>query len=146
MSADSFCLSVGQIFLCNVPCYLPLRACSSGSSGIESTLKKCNTCVLSSIIVNYKPRSKDYIVIQEELIDESQFMRLPLQRQTELLSHYCGDIKDKIISSSTMTEAQRIADEQCLLFQRSCSSEVLRHAMTRYVQDIIKTKHHSMKF
>lgn len=77
-------------------------------------------------------------MIQEELTDESHSIRPPLQSQTELLSYYCRDIKDKIIGSSTMTEAQRIADEQCLLFQGSCSSEVLHRAMTQYVHDIIK--------
>ncbi len=74
----------------------------------------------------------------DELVDESTFDQLSFQDQTELISHYCHDIKNKITGSQTMAEAQGIADEHCMQFQRSCSSEVLRNAMTEYVQGLIR--------
>lgn len=77
-------------------------------------------------------------MIFDELTDESSFILLPFQEQTELIAHYCHDIKNKITGSQTMAEAQGIADEHCLQFQRSCSSEVLRNAMTEYVQELIR--------
>lgn len=73
----------------------------------------------------------------DELVDESTFIRIPVQEQSELISHYCHDIKNKITGASTMAEAQRIADEHCLQFQQSCSSGVLRNAIIQYVQHLI---------
>lgn len=76
--------------------------------------------------------------MQDELVDESVFTQLPFQKQTELISRYCGGIQEKISSAPTVADAQNIADEQCAQFQQSCSSEVLRTAMTVYVQNLIR--------
>jgi len=77
-------------------------------------------------------------LVFDELTDESSFIQLPFQEQTELIALYCHDIKNKITGSQTMAEAQGIVDEHCLQFQRSCSSEVLRKAMTEYVQGLVR--------
>jgi hypothetical protein len=77
-------------------------------------------------------------MIYDELIDEGSFVQLPFLQQTELISHYCGQIKEKINGAVTQADAQIIADEHCAEFQRKCSSAVLRNAMTHYVRDIIK--------
>ncbi len=76
----------------------------------------------------------------DELIDDSEFLHLPFPKQTELISHYCSGIQEKITSASTLAAAQIIADEQCLQFQSICSSAVLRYAMTEFVQNLIRQK------
>jgi len=76
----------------------------------------------------------------DELTNESVFTQLPFQKQTELISRYCHGIQEKINLSRTLHEAQRIADEHCEQFQRSCSSDVLRNAMSEYVQNLIRQR------
>lgn len=73
----------------------------------------------------------------DELVDEETFVQLPFLQQSELISQYCGQIKEKIRCAASLDDAQKIADEHCAEFQRSCSSAVLRNAMTHVVRDII---------
>ena len=76
----------------------------------------------------------------DELTDESVFTKLPFQKQAELITRYCNGIQEKINLSPTLTEAQRIADEHCEQFHRSCSSDVLSKAMSEYVQNLIRQR------
>lgn len=76
----------------------------------------------------------------DELIDDSEFLNLPFPIQTELISKYCNGIQEKILRSSSMAEAQNIADEHCLKFHDVCSSAVLRNAATEFVQNLISQK------
>lgn len=76
--------------------------------------------------------------MNDEIVDESVYLQLPFQQQTELISRYCGGIQEKISNAPTEMDAQKIADELCAQFHRSCSSDILRSAMTEYVQNRIR--------
>ncbi len=60
-----------------------------------------------------------------------------LTLQDSLLTQYCSEAEERILSAATILEARQIGEELCTRFQRECSSELLFHATRQYIEEII---------
>jgi hypothetical protein len=77
------------------------------------------------------------VAMEDELLNEQQFVRLGEQRQELLLARHCTVIEDSIRRAASRSEAEKIADTACLKFNTMCSSSIVRGALHQYVQNII---------
>jgi bisphosphoglycerate-dependent phosphoglycerate mutase len=78
--------------------------------------------------------------MNDELLDEQSYRQLPGNKQTELISKYCHEFGKAIAGTKTLSEAERLAEEQCGKFELLCSSSLIRTAMRKYVHEIINER------
>jgi hypothetical protein len=76
--------------------------------------------------------------MNEELLNEQQFLRVNHFRQSELIANHCSGIKEKIRLSASISEAERIAASTCKNFEHECSSSIVRNALALHLQNIIE--------
>jgi hypothetical protein len=74
----------------------------------------------------------------EELLTDYQFGQLHRTRQTELIVSHCATIEEHIRHASSRLEAEQISSSACSEFKNECPSEIVRNALTRHVEDLIK--------
>jgi hypothetical protein len=80
------------------------------------------------------------MVQNEELLNDQQFLQLSQIRQSDLIAKHCAGIEEHIRTASSRFEAERIAANTCLCFQKECSSVLVRNALTHRVEEFM-TKH-----
>jgi hypothetical protein len=76
--------------------------------------------------------------MNEELLNERQFLQVNQIRQSELIANHCSGIKEKIRLSASISEAESIAASACKKFERECSSSIVRNALALHLQNIIE--------
>lgn len=75
--------------------------------------------------------------MEDELLNEQQFLQLGEKRQSLLLARHCTRIEDEIRGAVSRKDAERIANDACLKFNNDCSSTIVRTALHRHIQDLI---------
>jgi hypothetical protein len=71
---------------------------------------------------------------------ENRSSQLTVDLQSDLVSHYCGDIDAMIQEAATLEQAKRIGEEACRKLERECRSELVLNATRAYVRDIIRKR------
>jgi hypothetical protein len=80
------------------------------------------------------------MMFNEELLSDERFAPLSNTQQSEIISKHCAEVEKYIRTASSRLEAERISANTCLQFQHECSSDLVRNALTRRVEELI-TKH-----
>jgi hypothetical protein len=76
----------------------------------------------------------------DTIMDENTYIQQPNSIQRELIERYCSEIKEIILKTESLFDAQNIASEQCEKFELLCESSVIQKAMRKYVDDIINER------
>jgi hypothetical protein len=73
----------------------------------------------------------------EELLTDERYRQLNGNQQSELVARHCADIEDRIRSAPSRLEALRLKELACSRFKQTCSSVLVRTALTRHVEELI---------
>ena len=74
------------------------------------------------------------MVLEEELFNEQQFLQRNQIQQSELITKYCAGVEERIRSAVSKEDAELIANAACDKFKSECTSEIVRKALTKYMQ------------
>ena len=85
------------------------------------------------------------MVLSEELLTDNRFVQLSNHRQTEIIAKHCMTVEEHIQQASSRFEAERIAIDECLLFEQECPSLLVRNALRRRVEELIHQHWNSKK-
>ena len=75
--------------------------------------------------------------MDEELLNEQQFLQLNQTRQSDLIAKYCAGIEEQIRVSASRSEAESIAAAACKNFEGECSSSIIRNVLALHVQNLV---------
>ena len=75
--------------------------------------------------------------MNEELLNEQQFLQLNQTRQSDLIAKYCAGIEEQIRGSSSRSDAESAAAAVCRKFERECSSSIIRNVLTLHLQNLV---------
>jgi len=69
--------------------------------------------------------------------EELSFDRpLTHRRQADLIRQYCKGLDERIRAAKSKEQAERLVNETCQHFERTCESKVVRSFLKRYVHNL----------
>lgn len=76
----------------------------------------------------------------EELADETDGPSPPSDRQSELISRYCGDVIKQLRSALNDGEARIIAQCACVSFEQEFESPLVKKALLNYMNRLTENR------
>jgi hypothetical protein len=76
--------------------------------------------------------------MNEELLNEYQFLQLNQTRQSELIAQHCAGVEENIRLSASLSEAENIVKAVCEKFDGECSSSIIRSVLVQHLHNIVK--------
>jgi hypothetical protein len=77
------------------------------------------------------------MMFNEELLTDDRFARLNSTQQYEVIGKHCVDIEERIRTATSRLDAERNSTSACLQFEKECPSMLVRHALTRRVEELL---------
>ena len=74
--------------------------------------------------------------LQRRIID-GRYWQLNGNQQLELIAKHCVDIEDRIRSAPSRLKALRLKELACSRFEQTCSSALVRAALSKHVEGLI---------
>jgi hypothetical protein len=73
----------------------------------------------------------------EELLTDERYWQLDKNKQSDLIAKHCAGIEERIRSASSRLHALRFKESECVRFEQSCPSALVRKALSVYLEDLI---------
>lgn len=78
--------------------------------------------------------------MKEELSIDSLLVRRASARQAELVSEFCTEARNTILSAADKTEAQDAMRKICDAFTQSCSSTIIRTMLENHIGEVFRKR------
>jgi hypothetical protein len=79
-------------------------------------------------------------MMNEELLDDDEFLQLKQSQQSELIAKHCAGIEGRIREAQSRKEAETIAEEACGKFETECPSDILRRGLVLRVRGMVEQR------